>query len=43
MTSSINMSIQTIYVFNKRYLEYDLQEVLSELRVQSQLQPPIEG
>ncbi|KAH8113764.1 hypothetical protein DFH11DRAFT_1856207 [Phellopilus nigrolimitatus] len=32
----------TIFVFNKYYLEYDLHEVLRELHVQPRLQPPIE-
>lgn len=34
---------QTIFVFNKYYLDYDLHEVLRELRVQARLQPPVEG
>ncbi|KAL5523199.1 ATG11 [Sanghuangporus sanghuang] len=32
----------TIYVFNKFYLDYDLHEVLRELRAQPHLQPQIE-
>ncbi|THH11415.1 hypothetical protein EW145_g646 [Phellinidium pouzarii] len=32
----------TIFVFNKYYLDYDLHEVLRELRVQPHFQPPIE-
>ena len=35
--------MQTIYIFNKRYLEFELHEVLRELREEPQLQPPIEG
>lgn len=34
---------KTIYVFNKFYLDYDLHEVLRELRVWSRLQPQTEG
>jgi len=34
---------QTIYVFNKYYLDFDLNDVLHELRVNPPLQPPIEG
>ncbi|KAH9836395.1 uncharacterized protein C8Q71DRAFT_762403 [Rhodofomes roseus] len=33
---------QTIYVFNKRYLDLDMQEVLSELQEEPTLQPPVE-
>ncbi|OSX61021.1 hypothetical protein POSPLADRAFT_1057962 [Postia placenta MAD-698-R-SB12] len=33
---------QTIYVFNKRYLDLDVLQVLGELRVEPPLQPPIE-
>ncbi|KAG2117345.1 putative peripheral membrane protein [Suillus discolor] len=33
---------QTIYVFNKYYLDFDLNDVLHELRVNPPLQPPIE-
>ncbi|KII87895.1 hypothetical protein PLICRDRAFT_112259 [Plicaturopsis crispa FD-325 SS-3] len=33
---------QSIYVFNKYYLDFDLEEVLQELRVVAPLQPPIE-
>ncbi|KAG1736138.1 putative peripheral membrane protein [Suillus paluster] len=33
---------QTIYVFNKYYLDFDLNDVLHELRVTPLLQPPIE-
>ncbi|KAG2363479.1 putative peripheral membrane protein [Suillus spraguei] len=33
---------QTIYVFNKYYLDFDLNDVLHELRVDPPLQPPIE-
>lgn len=36
-------TIQTIYIFNKRYLEFELQDVLHELRAVPQLEPPIEG
>ncbi|KAG1902186.1 putative peripheral membrane protein [Suillus fuscotomentosus] len=32
----------TIYVFNKYYLDFDLNDVLHELRVNPPLQPPIE-
>ncbi|EJC97791.1 uncharacterized protein FOMMEDRAFT_171549 [Fomitiporia mediterranea MF3/22] len=32
----------TIFVFNKYYLDYAMHEVLRELRVQPRLQPPIE-
>ena len=35
--------IQTIFVFNKYYLDYDTQEVLRELRIQPPLQAPVEG
>ena len=34
---------QTIYVFNKHYLDIEFPEVLKELRVESPLQLPIEG
>lgn len=34
---------QSIYVFNKHYLDYDLDDVLRDLRVEAPLQPPIEG
>lgn len=34
---------QTIYVFNKHYLDLSLPEVLKELRVEPPLQLPIEG
>ena len=34
---------QTIFVFNKYYLDYDTQEVLRELRIQPPLQAPVEG
>lgn len=34
---------QSIFVFNKYYLDFDLDEVLHELRVEPPLQPPIEG
>lgn len=34
---------QSIFVFNKYYLDFDLDEVLQELRVEPPLQPPIEG
>lgn len=34
---------QSIYVFNKYYLDFDLNEVLKELKVEAPLQPPIEG
>ena len=34
---------QTIYVFNKYYLDFDLNDVLHELRLNPPLQPPIEG
>lgn len=33
---------QSIYVFNKHYLDYDLDDVLRDLRVEAPLQPPIE-
>jgi autophagy-related protein 11 len=33
---------QAIFVFNKYYLDFDLDEVLRELRVDAPLQPPIE-
>ncbi|KAG1745295.1 putative peripheral membrane protein [Suillus lakei] len=33
---------QTIYVFNKYYLDFDLNDVLHELRVNPPLEPPIE-
>ncbi|KAJ2933973.1 hypothetical protein H1R20_g3142, partial [Candolleomyces eurysporus] len=33
---------QTIFVFNKHYLDYDLEDVLRTLYVQPQLQPPME-
>lgn len=33
---------QTIFVFNKYYLDYDLEEVLRELRVEAPLQLPME-
>ncbi|KAH7912199.1 putative peripheral membrane protein [Hygrophoropsis aurantiaca] len=33
---------QTIFVFNKYYLDFDLNDVLNELRVEPLLQPPIE-
>ncbi|TFK38069.1 hypothetical protein BDQ12DRAFT_683909 [Crucibulum laeve] len=33
---------QTLFVFNKYYLDYDLDDVLRELRVETPLQPPIE-
>lgn len=35
--------LQTIFVFNKYYLDYDTQEVLRELRIQPPLQSPVEG
>jgi len=34
---------KTIYVYNKYYLDYDLEDVLRELYIQPQLQPPLEG
>jgi autophagy-related protein 11 len=34
---------QTIYVFNKDYLDLDLDEVLTLLRAQPPLQPPVDG
>jgi len=34
---------QSIYVFNKYYLDYDLDNVLRDLHVEAPLQPPIEG
>lgn len=34
---------QSIYVFNKYYLDLPLDDVLRELRVEAPLQPPIEG
>ncbi|EPT00582.1 hypothetical protein FOMPIDRAFT_152203 [Fomitopsis schrenkii] len=33
---------QTIYVFNKRYLDLDVKQVLAELREVPSLQPPVE-
>ncbi|EGO03760.1 putative peripheral membrane protein [Serpula lacrymans var. lacrymans S7.3] len=33
---------QTIFVFNKYYLDFDLDEVLQELKIEPSLQPPIE-
>ncbi|EIN08294.1 hypothetical protein PUNSTDRAFT_143929 [Punctularia strigosozonata HHB-11173 SS5] len=33
---------QTIFVFNKFYIEYELDDVLHDLRVEPPLQPPIE-
>ncbi|KAK7678128.1 hypothetical protein QCA50_018921 [Cerrena zonata] len=33
---------QTIFVFNKTYLDYDIDDVLDRLRVQAPLQPPAE-
>lgn len=35
--------MQTIYVFNKRYLDLDVKQVLAELREVPSLQPPVEG
>ncbi|OJA17862.1 hypothetical protein AZE42_05905, partial [Rhizopogon vesiculosus] len=37
-----NVRELTIYVFNKYYLDFDLNDVLHELRVSPPLQPPIE-
>ncbi|KAG6335512.1 hypothetical protein ID866_3584 [Astraeus odoratus] len=37
-----DQACQTIYVFNKHYLDIDLQDVLKELRTESPLQIPIE-
>ena len=34
---------QTIYVFNRRYLDIDLDRVLQELHVIPQFNPPIDG
>jgi autophagy-related protein 11 len=34
---------QTIYVFNQSYMEGDINEVMKLLRMQSPLQPPLEG
>ena len=34
---------QIIYVFNKSYLELDLDTVLRQLRLEPSLQPPVEG
>ncbi|KAJ8518823.1 hypothetical protein ONZ45_g4127 [Pleurotus djamor] len=34
---------QTIYVFNKHYLDLDIESVLRELHVEPPLEPPIEG
>jgi autophagy-related protein 11 len=34
---------QSIFVFNKYYLDFDLDEVLRELRVDAPFQPPIDG
>ncbi|GLB42084.1 putative autophagy-related protein 11 [Lyophyllum shimeji] len=33
---------QSIFVFNKNYLDYDLEEVMQDLRVEAPLQSPIE-
>ncbi|RDB29904.1 Autophagy-related protein 11 [Hypsizygus marmoreus] len=33
---------QSIYVFNKYYLDYDLDDILRDLRVEAPLEPPIE-
>ena len=35
--------MQSIFVFNKYYLDEDVKEVLRELHVKPPLQPPIEG
>lgn len=35
-------SDQTIYLFNKYYLDYDLEQVVNELRVNAPLLPPVE-
>lgn len=32
-----------IFVFNKHYLDYDMDEVMKHLRVEPPLQPSIEG
>jgi autophagy-related protein 11 len=42
-TPLTHTSTQTIYVFNKNYLELDLDEVLSLLRAPPPLQPPVDG
>ena len=34
---------QTIYVFNKTYLDLDMEVVLRQLRLEPPLQPPVEG
>lgn len=34
---------QTIYVFNKTYLDLDMDVVLRQLRLEPPLQPPVEG
>jgi autophagy-related protein 11 len=36
-------SSKSIFVFNKYYLDYDIDEVLRDLRAEPLLQPPIEG
>ncbi|KAL0959683.1 hypothetical protein HGRIS_011381 [Hohenbuehelia grisea] len=33
---------QSIFVFNKHYLDFDIEDVLRELRLEAPLQPPIE-
>ncbi|KAK1228010.1 oligomeric, coiled-coil, peripheral membrane protein, partial [Marasmius sp. AFHP31] len=33
---------QSIFVFNKAYLDYDLEEVIRELTIEPPMQPPIE-
>ena len=35
--------LQSIFVFNKYYLDFDLYDVLRELKVEAPLQPPVEG
>ncbi len=39
----IEIRVQSIYVFNKVYLDFDINEVLRDLRVEPAFQPPIEG
>ena len=39
----MELTLQTIYVYNKRYLDIDLDRVLQELHVDPPLDPPIDG
>lgn len=41
--SRIRPALQTIYVYNKRYLDIDFDRVLQELHVDPPLDPPIDG